>query len=126
MIEMPKKFRDIYKYREGTDRFFFDKIKELVDVVNALNVEEATVAITVKDNNSDAVAGAKVKLTSGTTVLTSNETGSAGGATLSKVPYGKYSVAVIAPTGYTASATYSDLNVNSDSVSLTVQVTKNS
>lgn len=126
MIEMPDNFRDIYKYREGEDKFFFDKIKEIVETVNGVNEnKKGKVNISVKDDNNDGVENAKIKLSAGSNTIESNATGTAGGTTLNNVPYGTYSVSVIAPTGYTALTSYSNLNVNADTVSLNVTVNKN-
>lgn len=124
-IELPP-FSKIYKQREGVDKFFYDKLAEVVEVVNALTAaKKGKVNISVKDDNEDAVEGATVTLTSGTTVLTSGETGSAGGASISNVDYGVYAVTVTAPEGYTALVSYNDLTVNAENVSLNVTVNKN-
>ena len=124
-IELPP-FSKIYKQREGADKFFYDKIAEIVEVVNALTAaEKGKVNISVKDDNEDAVEGATVTLTSGSAVITSGETGSAGGASISNVDYGVYSVTVTAPEGYTALVSYDDLTVNAENVSLNVTVNKN-
>lgn len=124
-IELPP-FSKIYKQREGADKFFYDKIAEIVEVVNALTAaEKGKVNISVKDDNEDAVEGATVTLTSGSTVITSGETGSAGGASISNVDYGVYSVTVTAPEGYTALVSYDDLTVNAENVSLSLTVNKN-
>lgn len=132
MIEMPD-FRKIYKYREGSDKFFYDKISEIVDVINAdKTTDVGTVTITAKDNQSTpaTVSGLKVTLTNKTdnskTFTTSeNGTGSSGGATISNVTYGTYTVKVTAPTGYTALSNYADLTVNSASNTLEITVNKN-
>lgn len=124
-IELPP-FSKIYKQREGVDKFFYDKLAEVVEVVNALTAaKKGKVNISVKDDNDDAVEGATVTLTSGGTVLTSGETGSAGGASISNVDYGVYAVSVTAPEGYTALVSYNDLTVNAENVSLNVTVNKN-
>lgn len=124
-IELPP-FSKIYKQREGADKFLYDKIAELVEVVNALTAaKKGKVNISVKDDNEDAVEGATVTLTSGGTVITSGETGSAGGASISNVDYGVYAVTVTAPEGYTALVSYDDLTVNAENVSLSVTVNKN-
>lgn len=124
-IELPP-FSKIYKQREGADKFFYDKLAEVVEVVNALTAaEKGKVNISVKDDNEDAVEGATVTLTSGSTVITSGETGSAGGASISNVDYGVYSVTVTAPEGYTALVSYDDLTVNAENVSLSLTVNKN-
>lgn len=125
-IEMPKRFEDIYHYREGKDKWFYDKINEIVSSINGGNEgNSATVTITVKDDSGDAVQGATVKLTSGTQNYTSNSTGSAGGSTINNVPYGTYTVSVTAPSGYTALTSYNNLTVNSKSCTLAVTVNKN-
>lgn len=119
-------FSKIYKQREGVDKFFYDKLAEVVEVVNALTAaEKGKVNISVKDDNEDAVEGATVTLTSGSTVITSGETGSAGGASISNVDYGVYAVTVTAPEGYTALVSYDDLTVNAENVSLSLTVNKN-
>lgn len=124
-IELPP-FSKIYKQREGADKFFYDKIAEVVEVVNALTAaKKGKVNISVKDDNEDAVEGATVTLTSGGTVITSGETGSAGGASISNVNYGVYAVTVTVPEGYTALASYDDVTVNSDTTSLNLTVNKN-
>lgn len=124
-IEMPP-FRSIYKYRDGSDKFFYDKIKEVVDTVNGMvENKTSTVSISVKDDSSNGVEGAKVKLSSGSTNLTSNATGSAGGTTLNNVPYGVYTVSVEAPEGYTALVSYPELTVNSETTTLNVSVNIN-
>lgn len=124
-IELPP-FSKIYKQREGVDKFFYDKLAEVVEVVNALTAaEKGKVNISVKDDNEDAVEGATVTLTSGSTVITSGETGSAGGASISNVDYGVYAVTVTAPEGYTALVSYDDLTVNAENVSLSLTVNKN-
>lgn len=124
-IELPP-FSKIYKQREGADKFFYGKLAEVVEVVNALTAaEKGKVNISVKDDNEDAVEGATVTLTSGGTVLTSGETGSAGGASISNVDYGVYAVSVTAPEGYTALVSYDDLTVNAENVSLSLTVNKN-
>ena len=124
-IELPP-FSKIYKQREGADKFFYDKLAEVVEVVNALTAaEKGKVNISVKDDNEDAVEGATVTLTSGSTVITSGETGSAGGASISNVDYGVYAVTVTAPEGYTALVSYDDLTVNAENVSLSLTVNKN-
>ena len=124
-IEMPP-FSKLYKQREGADKFFYDKLVEVVDVVNALTASETgKVNISVKDDNEDGVEGAVVTLTSGTDTFTSGETGSAGGASINNVNYGVYSVAVTVPEGYTALVSYDDLTVNSDTTSLNLSVNKN-
>lgn len=124
-IEMPP-FRSIYKYRDGSDKFFYDKLKEVVDTVNGMvENKTSTVSISVKDDSSVGVEGAKVKLVSGSTNLTSNATGSAGGTTLNNVPYGVYTVSVEVPEGYTALVSYPELTVNSETTALNVSVNNN-
>lgn len=50
-IEMPP-FSKLYKQREGADKFFYDKLSEVVDAVNALTAgETSTVSFTVTDDN---------------------------------------------------------------------------
>lgn len=123
---MPKRFEDIYHYREGSDKFFFDKLTEITDTTNSLIVDsKSTVSFTVKDDTGAGVSGAKVKITSGSNTFTTSETGSAGGANLQNVPYGVYTVTVIAPTGYTSLAKYDNLTVNSVTTTLEVTVNKN-
>lgn len=124
-IELPP-FSKIYKQREGADKFFYDKLTEVVEAVNALTAaKKGKVNISVKDDNEDAVEGATVTLTSGGTVITSGETGSAGGASINNVNYGVYAVTVTVPEGYTALASYDDVTVNSDTTSLNLTVNKN-
>lgn len=124
-IELPP-FSKIYKQREGADKFFYDKLTEVVEAVNALTAaKKGKVNISVKDDNEDAVEGATVTLTSGSTVITSGETGSAGGASINNVNYGVYAVTVTVPEGYTALASYDDVTVNSDTTSLNLTVNKN-
>lgn len=123
-IEMPP-FSKLYKQREGVDKFFYDKLCEIVDVVNeVLAGKTGKVNISVKDDNSDGVAGAVVTLTSGSTVFTSGETGNAGGASINNVPYGVYTVAVTVPEEYSTLASYDDITVNSDNNSLNLTVNK--
>lgn len=124
-IELPP-FSKIYKQREGAEKFLYDKLAEVVEVVNALTESQTgKVNISVKDDNEDGVEGAVVTLTSGTDTFTSGETGSAGGASINNVPYGVYTVAITAPEGYTALASYDDVTVNSDTTSLNLTVNKN-
>lgn len=125
-IEMPNRFEDIYHYREGKDKWFYDKINEIVTSINGgTEGNTSTVTITVKDDNGDAVQGATVTLTSGSNTYSSNATGSKGGSTITDVPYGTYGISVTAPSGYTTLAKYNKLNVNAESESLTVIVNKN-
>ena len=64
-IELPP-FSKIYKQREGVDKFFYDKLVEVVEVVNALTeAKTSKVNLSVKDDNAEGVAGAQVTLTSG-------------------------------------------------------------
>lgn len=123
-IEMPP-FSKLYKQREGADKFFYDKLVEVVNAVNALTEgNTGKVNITVKDDNDEGVAGAKVTLTSGSDEYTSGNTGIAGGTSISNVPYGVYSVSITVPEDYTVLASYDDVTVNSEttSVNLTVNV----
>lgn len=123
-IEMPP-FSKLYKQREGADKFFYDKLCEVVEVVNALTAAKTgKVNISVKDDNADGVAGAVVTLTSGSDVFTSGETGNAGGASINNVPYGVYTVAITVPEGYNALASYDDVTVNNDNTSLNLTVNK--
>lgn len=123
-IEMPP-FSKLHKQREGAERFMYDKLVEVVDVVNALTAgETSTINVSVKDDNNDGVEGAKVTLTSGSSSYSTNDTGSAGGSSIKNVPYGVYSVSVIVPEGYTALATYDNVTVNSSSTTLNVTVNK--
>lgn len=124
-IEMPP-FSKIYKQREGADKFFYDKITEIAEAVNAISASKTgKVNISVKDDNGDGVGSAVVTLTSGTDTFTSGETGSAGGASINNVPYGVYTVAINAPEGYTALVSYDNVTVNSDTISLNLTVNKN-
>ena len=124
-IDMPP-FSKIYKQREGADKFFYDKIAEIAEAVNALSAAKTgKVNISVKDDNGDGVGGAVVTLTSGTNTFTSGETGSAGGASINNVPYGVYSVSITAPEGYTALVSYDNVTVNSETTSLNLTVNKN-
>ena len=124
-IEMPP-FPKIYKQREGVNKFFYDKMCEVVAVINALSAgNTSNITVSVKDDNGDGVEGAKVTLTAGGINYSSNDTGSAGGSSIKDVPYGVYSVNVTVPSGYTALATYNDLTVNSESTTLNVTVNKN-
>lgn len=62
-IELPP-FSKIYKQREGVDKFFYDKLVEVVEVVNALTeAKTSKVNLSVKDDNAEGVAGAQVTLT---------------------------------------------------------------
>lgn len=73
------------------------------------------------------VSGAKVTITDktdSTITFTTNNTGSAGGATLQNVPYGTYTVSVDAPTGYTALINYEDFVVDGETETLEVSVNK--
>lgn len=93
------------------------------------NPETSTISVTVKDTEStpEAVAGAKVTLTDktdSTITFTTGNTGAAGGATLSNVPYGTYEVSVDAPSGYTALNSYDDFTVDSETETLDVSVDK--
>lgn len=124
-IEMPP-LSKLHKQREGATEFTYKKLIEVVNVVNALTESEtSTITISVKDDNTDGVEGAKVTLTSGGVTYSSNDTGSAGGSSIKNVPYGIYTVNVIAPEGYTALATYDNLTVNSTATTLAVTVNKN-
>lgn len=121
-IELPP-FSKIYKQREGVDKFFYDKLAEVVEVVNALSEgNTGKVNITVKDDNDDGVAGAKVTLTSGSDEYTSGNTGNAGGTSINNVPYGVYSVSLTLPEDYTALASYNDITVNSETTSVNLIV----
>lgn len=121
-IELPP-FSKIYKQREGVDKFFYDKLAEMVEVVNALSEgNTGKVNITVKDDNDDGVAGAKVTLTSGSDEYTSGNTGNAGGTSINNVPYGVYSVSLTLPEDYTALASYNDITVNSETTSVNLIV----
>lgn len=124
-IELPP-FSKIYKQREGVDKFFYDKLFEVVEVVNALTeAKTSKVNLSVKDDNAEGVAGAQVTLTSGGNTYTSGDTGNAGGASINKVPYGVYSVTVTVPEGYTALASYDNVTVNSENTSVNLTVNKN-
>lgn len=123
-IEMPP-FSKLYKQREGVDKFFYDKLCEVVDVVNAMN-EGSTgkVNISVKDDDGAGVAGAKVTLTSGSDTYTSGNTGNAGGTSINNVPYGVYSVDIIVPEDYNKLASYSNVTVSSETTSVNLVVNK--
>lgn len=123
-IEMPP-FSKIYKSRDGADKFFYDKICEVVNKVNAVTAgKTGKVNISVKDDNGDGVQGAVVSLTSGSDVFTSGETGTAGGASINNVTYGVYNVMVNVPEEYSVLASYDDVTVNSDTTSLNLTVNK--
>ena len=56
-IEMPP-FSKVYKNREGVDKFFYDKLCEVVEVVNeVLAGKTGKVNISVKDDNGDDDVG---------------------------------------------------------------------
>ena len=121
-IEMPP-FSKIYKQREGVDKFFYDKLVEVVNVVNAVTEGESSkINITVLDDNDDGVAGARVTLTSGNSSFSTGETGSAGGASINNVPYGVYTVDLTVPEDYSLLASYSDVTVNSETTNVTLKV----
>lgn len=123
-IELPP-FSKIYKQREGVDKFLYDKLCEVVEVVNALTEgNTGKVNVTVKDDANKGVAGAVVTLTSGSSTYTSGETGSAGGSTIKNVPYGVYTVTVTVSEDYTPLSSYDNVTVSSDTtnVDLTVNV----
>lgn len=125
-IEMPP-FSKIYKQREGVDKFFYDKLCEVVDTVNALTENKTSkVNITLKDDSSDGVAGARVTLTSGNDSYSTGETGTAGGASINNVPYGIYTVTITLPEGddYSLLANYDDVTVNSENTSVSLTVNK--
>ena len=123
-IEMPP-FSKIYKERDGVEKFFYDKLCEVVDTVNGIiSGKTGKVNISIKDDNGDGVQGATVTLTSGSDVFTSGETGTAGGASINNVTYGVYSVAVSVPEGYTALVSYDDATVNNDNTTLNLTVNK--
>lgn len=124
-IELPP-FSKIYKQREGVDKFFYDKLVEVVAVLNAItDGSTSKVTVSVKDDNEDGVAGAQVTLTSGNDSFTSGDTGAAGGASINNVPYGVYSVTVTVPEGYTALVGYQDVTVNSETTTVNLSVNKN-
>ena len=123
-IELPP-FSKLYKQREGADKFLYDKLAEVVEVVNALTAaKKGKVNISMKDDNGDGVAGAVVTLTSGSDVFTSGETGTAGGASINNVTYGVYTVAITVPEEYSLLASYDDVTVNSDTTSVNLTVNK--
>ena len=123
-IEMPP-FHKIYKQREGADKFFYDKLHEVADAVNALTSSEtATVSVSVLDDEDEGVEGAKVTLTSGNDEYSTGDTGKAGGASIQNVPYGVYTVGLTIPEGYTKLANYENVTVNSSSVKVTLKVNK--
>ena len=86
---------------------------------------KATVSVSVKQG-TNGVAGAKILLTN--TINTSStyestSSGTAGGCSISEVPYGTYSVTVsTVPSGYTA-GTYSNLVVDSATETLDISLT---
>lgn len=93
------------------------------------NPETSTISVSVMDTETtpEAVAGAKVTITDktdSTVTFTTANTGAAGGATLSNVPYGTYEVSVDAPSGYTALDSYDDFTVDSETETLAVSVDK--
>ena len=54
-IELPP-FSKIYKQREGVDKFFYDKLVEVVEVVNALTeAKTSKVNLSVKDVKAEGV-----------------------------------------------------------------------
>lgn len=123
-IEMPP-FSKLYKQREGADKFFYDKLSEVVDAVNALTAgETSTVSFTVTDDNGDGVEGAKVTLTSGNSTYSTGDTGKAGGASIQNVEYGVYKVSLEVPEGYNTLANYENVTVNSSSVKVNLTVNK--
>ena len=93
------------------------------------NPETSTISVSVKDTEASpaAVAGVKVTLTNkddDTITFTTANTGSSGGATLQNVPYGTYTVSVVAPSGYTALESYDDFVVDNEAETLDVSVDK--
>ena len=123
-IEMPP-FSKTYKQREGMEKFFYDKLSEVVDKVNALTAgEKATVSFSVTDDNGDGVEGAKIILTSGNNSYRTGETGKAGGASIQNVEYGVYTVQIDLPQNYNALATYDKVTVNNNTVKVDLTVNK--
>ena len=123
-IEMPP-FSKIYKQRNGVEKFFYDKLCEIVDTVNAVTAgKTGKVNISIKDDNGDGVQGATVTLTSGSDVFTSGETGTAGGASINNVTYGVYNVSISAPEDYSVLSSYDNVTINSDNTSLNLTVNK--
>ena len=123
-IEMPP-FSKIYKSRDGADKFFYDKLCEVVDAVNAVTASEtSTVTFQVLDDNGDGVEGAQVTLTSGNTTYKTGDTGKAGGASIQNVTYGVYDVSLELPENYNALANYDKVTVNSDTVKVNLTVNK--
>lgn len=82
--------------------------------------------ITVKDDYEKPVQGAKVTLTSGDKSYTTGETGSAGGASLTDVPYGTYSVNITLPEGndYELLSNYDNIIVDKENVDVNLTVHK--
>lgn len=123
-IEMPP-FSKLYKQREGADKFFYDKLSEVVNVVNALTEGESSkINVSVVDDNNDGVSGARVTLTSGNDSYSTGETGTAGGASINNVPYGVYTVSLTVSDDYSLLASYDDVTVNSENTNVTLQVNK--
>lgn len=123
-IEMPP-FSKIYKEREGVDKFFYNKLVEVVNAVNAITAgETSTVSFTVVDDNGDGVEGAKITLTSGNNSYSTGDTGKAGGASIQNVEYGVYDVSLELPEGYNALANYENVTINTDSVKVNLTVNK--
>lgn len=123
-IEMPP-FSKIYKEREGVDKFFYNKLVEVVNAVNAITAgETSTVSFTVVDDNGDGVEGAKITLTSGNNSYSTGDTGKAGGASIQNVEYGVYDVSLELPEGYNALANYENVTINADSVKVNLTVNK--
>ena len=123
-IEMPP-FSKLYKQREGADKFFYDKLSEVVDAVNALTAgETSTVSFTVTDDNGDGVEGVKVTLTSGNSTYSTGDTGKAGGASIQNVEYGVYNVSLEVPEEYNTLANYENVTVNSSSIKVNLTVNK--
>lgn len=84
----------------------------------------STVSVSVKDENNDGVSGAAVTLIKGDDEYTSSNTGSAGGATLTDVPYGKYMVDIELPTGYSLDEEIPDITINESEELLSIVVNK--
>lgn len=82
--------------------------------------------IIVKDDYEKPLQGAKVTLTSGDESYTTGETGSAGGASLTDVPYGTYSVNITLPEvdGYELLSNYDDIIVDKENVDVNLTVHK--
>lgn len=112
-----RNYADInFQYLDGTTLAFLTVASE--------GAYLSTITINVRDQNNDPVQGAIVTLTKGDDDYTSSATGSAGGATLSEVPYGTYAVDIQLPTDYTIDEDPEDFVINESEETLPIMVNK--